>query len=152
MIEYRILNDYGKYHVYKDDVLCFSAILKCRFFGNKILFYDLNNELFAYSKTREFFFLYSSYKFTHLKSDLSFHIEHKLKSIQFFCGDDLYEIKFAFWGTQHRIYLNNVIAGDYKDVQVSDWGQLEHHISCNSENDCVLFSMLDIIIMDYDTV
>ncbi|MDI9364511.1 MAG: hypothetical protein QM541_06150 [Flavobacterium sp.] len=148
MIVYNVVRNYNQYQAFESDFLVFSAIRKSRYLGDKVLFYNLNNELIAESQQKYFLRIDFGHKITFVKNDIECRIKVTLSKVILYHNNDVYEMRYPVFGINPKLYLNNMNVGEYEDIPISDMGKSIHQISCEFKEVCHLFSMMDVI-MDY---
>ena len=64
-------------------------------------------------------------------------------------NNDIYTLKYNLFSVNENLYLNGKLEGKYKVVK-NKLISFEHEISCDTENACFIFSVLDIVQHNYN--
>lgn len=149
MIIYKVISETTKYQVLNNEKLVASAVRKLNFFGHKIIFYDADEEEII--RVKEYYFLIFGfgYKITFLKEGISLFLRKKWGRLELKYNNDIYTLKYNLFSVNENLYLNGELEGKYKVIK-NKLISFDHEISCNNENSCFIFSVLDIVQHNYN--
>ncbi len=142
-MEYKILIKGVNSKVYLNDSLVITAKRKGRIWGDKIIFYDFKDEIFATAKSLVFFFSE--------KKDILFYnnwgrvrIVHKLKYQRLQIDGYELKIKNTVLGGNTSFFINEQKVGYTKDIKSSMY-DYEDLMICKDEKFALIFAMVHII-------
>jgi len=149
MIEFNIVNKNNKYQVFSEQGLIFTALRKGFLGGDKVYFYDTNNNLIVYSIQRYLFMFDFGHKIKFTADNHVYYLKrHKASQILKY-RDGLYEIKFGLLHQKPEFFFNGQVCGRY-DLTKSSIGEFECKVICNDENLCRIFTVIQIVLDWFD--
>jgi len=146
MITYKLqAHNQRHYKVTSNGRVIYNAIRKQRLLmGDKVFFYDVDNQLIATSKHRYFLIVGFGHKVQFYNEGFSRVVRPSKAQFSLSYGSDTYSLKYAWFSMNNNLYLNNMEEGTFKMLNQANL-TYEAEFSCNSETSCKIFSMLYII-------
>jgi len=145
MITYKLQSkNRHAYKVLSNGSLIYYAIRKESLTGDKVLFYDADNQLIATSKHRYFLIVGFGHKIQFFKEGFSQIVRLSKARFSLLYRSDIYSLKYNWLSMNNNLYLNNQVEGNFNMLNQTNL-TYEVEFSCNSETSCKIFSMLFII-------
>ena len=150
MFTYKVIRENNVYLIYHNEVLLYKAIRESYyFFCERVKFYDLNDEVIIVSKQKYFLVFDFGHIIKFSDKEGKYFMKARNGNSELYYEGELYAYKHKLFARNKSLFLNGVIVGEFDSVKVSLL-KFEHHIICNSEKSCFIFSIMDVILDWFD--
>ena len=148
MYNYSIYQEYGRYEVFNDEKkIVMYAKNTSRFFGpEQFVFFNPNHEEIARYKCSLFLSFGYNHRIIFNDSDVCY-IRSKLNGLFFNYKGIKYSLKFKRKGDE--LFENEKPIGHIKAVQ-NESSKSEHYVYCSNKEACIIFSMIDIALNNFN--
>ncbi|MFT3681680.1 MAG: hypothetical protein QM791_15525 [Ferruginibacter sp.] len=148
MYSAQIKRTFNTYSVFCEGKMLLYAQDKGNYFQHRKLFFDNNNKLIAEAKQPSFLFITSSCKITFSDRQISW-LQEKSKYSSLKYNYTEYCIQHKRDSVEDHLLKNGIHVGRLVRIKegVSEY---ENEILCGLMEDCLIFSLLSILVYDFD--